>query len=75
MDLYLFLKIIGWIGLVVSGLLTALSVYNWYHYNFTKAGEFEQQLMRLKGQRIDGYYFTKRAAIFVLCLAALISMN
>lgn len=47
MDFLLFVKIIAWIGLVVSGLLTALSVYNWYHYNFTKAGEFEQQLMRL----------------------------
>lgn len=75
MDYILFIKIIAWIGLIVSGLLAALSVINWYHYECTAAGELEKTLMRCKGYTIKGYFFMPRAIVFVLCLAAIISFD
>lgn len=75
MDFVLFIKIIAWVGLIVSGLLAALSVLNWYHYECTKAGELEKTLYRIQGKQLQGYYFTPRAIVFVLCLAAIISFN
>ena len=75
MDFILFIKIIVWLGLVGSGLLTALSIYSWYYYECTKSGEFEQQLMATKGQRIISYGVMPRAIVFIICLAAIISFN
>jgi hypothetical protein len=75
MDFILFIKIIAWIGLFVSGGLAALSVINWYHYECTKVGELEKSMMRLKGYTIKGYFFMPRAIVFILCLAAIISFN
>ena len=75
MDFILFIKIIAWIGLITSGLLAALSVYNWYYYECTSAGDLEKSLYRLRGQIITGYRFVPRAIVFIICLAAIISFN
>ena len=75
MDFILFIKVLAWIGLVVSGALAGISAWSWYYYECTKSGQFEQQLMAIKGQRIAGYYFTPRVVIFIICLAAIISFN
>ena len=70
MDFILFIKITVWLGLVGSGLLTALSIYSWYYYECTKSGELEQLLMAT-----DSYGVMPRAAVFIVCLAAIISFN
>ena len=75
MDFILFIKIIVWLGLVGSGLLTALSIYSWYYYECTKSGEFDQLLMAIKGQRIVSYKIVPRAIVFIVCLAAIISFD
>ena len=74
MDYILFIKIIAWIGAVIFGLGTALSIYLWYYYEMTKAGQFKQLAYKLKGQVITGYKFWNRFIPFVVCTALLISL-
>lgn len=74
MDYILFIKIIAWIGAIIFGLGTVLSIYLWYYYEMTNAGQFEQLAYKLKGQVITGYKFWNRFIPFVICTALLISL-
>ena len=74
MDYILFIKIIAWIGAIIFGLGTVLSVYLWYYYEMTKAGQFEQLAYKIKGRVITGYKFWNRFIPFVICTALLISL-
>lgn len=75
MDIILFIKIIAWIGAVIFGIGTALSVYLWYYYEMTAAGRFEQLGYQLKGQVITGYKFWVRLIPFIICVALLVSLH
>lgn len=74
MDFVLFIKIIAWVGVIIFGLGTALSVYLWYYYEFTVSGKLEQLSYQLKGQVITGYKFWARFLPFIICVALLISL-
>ena len=74
MDYILFIKIIAWIGAIIFGLGTVLSIYLWYYYEMTNAGQFEQLAYKSRGQVITGYKFWNRFIPFVICTALLISL-
>ena len=74
MDYILFIEIIAWIGAIIFGLGTVLSIYLWYYYEMTKAGQFEQLAYKSRGQVITGYKFWNRFIPFVICTALLISL-
>ena len=85
MDYILFIEIIAWIGAIIFGLGTVLSIYLWYYYEMrsiylwyyyemTKAGQFEQLACKSRGQIITGYKFWNRFIPFVICTALLISL-
>ena len=74
MDYILFIEIIAWIGAIIFGLGTVLSIYLWYCYEMTKAGQFEQLAYKSRGQVITGYKFWNRFIPFVICTALLISL-
>ena len=74
MDAIVFITMLAWAATILGGITTAMSVYTWYYYECTRAGEFEQRLMRAGGQRIVGFYFWPRFIIFIVGVAVLVAV-
>lgn len=75
MDIILFITILSWAALIIGALGVCHGLYLWYYYEVTKAGQFDQQLMALQGIRIKGYFLTRRFLLFIVALAAVISLQ
>lgn len=74
MNVVLFFTIVAWIGIVVYGLGSAVSIYLWYHYEHTTIGKLEQLGMMLRGQYISSYKF-ERLLFLALSIALLVSLS
>lgn len=73
MNMVLFIQILSGFGIIGAGFLTAVSIYNWHYYNNTKAGELAVMLMRIRGEKIVGFYFIPRFVVLVISIAAFIA--
>jgi hypothetical protein len=72
MDIEFFIHTLAWIAAVICGGLVVLRASYWWWYNYTPAGEMEQRLDILRGQR--GIFPMKWPAItFVVAVVALLS--
>lgn len=75
MDIILFVTVLSWAALIIGALGACHSLYLWYYYEYTTEGKLEQQLMAIQGVRIKGYFFTRRLLLFIVALAAIISLR
>lgn len=76
MDIILFLKIVAWVLVIPSGLLSLLITCMWFYETFSEKGREEASRDRiLYGQVLNVPRWIRSTVLFVVCVALLVSMR